>query len=110
MRWGLTSHGRANTSHGPDIGHTHIRLQDEDNRIELVPLGPTDQRERHNRRTEDRRFNWRDARLFGPRPAPGGGAGASDPLAFLFRAHPIAPPLPCLAASLPPFVYLPGAV
>ena len=35
----------------------------------------TDQRERHNRRTEDRRFNWRDARLFGPRPAPGGGGG-----------------------------------
>ena len=35
----------------------------------------TDQRERHNRRTEDRRFNWRDARLFGPRPAPGGGRG-----------------------------------
>ena len=45
----------------------------------------------------------------GPGP-PRGGAGASHPLAFLFRAHPIAPPLPCLAASLPPFVYLPGAV
>ena len=45
----------------------------------------------------------------GPGP-PRGGAGASDPLAFLFRAHPIAPPLPCLAASLPPEAPTHGAV
>ena len=119
MRWGLTSHGRANTSHGHYIGHTHIHVRSVFTLLSLFPMpqavvgdGGGFAREGQSGTTDALKTVVLIGAMrayLGPGP-PRWGAGASDPLAFLFRAHPIAPPLPCLAASLPPFVYLPGAV